>query len=111
WDREQSFPSQYPDVDDWINYVEQGTNRSGDPDGRIGKCNTNTSMNDQLTPAARDFLFNFNIHSDALETGSFVTDKCQSRYGIQDMVGNVWEKVSDELACADTLGNSCVGQV
>lgn len=111
WDREMDFPSAYSDVDDWIHYVESGNSRSGDPDGDEKKCNT-SNRNGNLSTTDRDFLWGFELHGNTYETGSKIaTNRCQSRYGVQDMIGNVWERVSDELNCSDDLGDSCSGVV
>lgn len=62
-----------------------------------GACNTRYSsrdMNDQ------------SLYSQIVITGSNVTENCLSRYGIQDMIGNAWEWVSDQVTCS---GGSCTG--
>jgi Fibronectin type III domain len=42
----------------------------------------------------------------SLRTGSLATSSCVSRYGAQDLVGNVWEWASDQLSCD---GARCTG--
>jgi hypothetical protein len=42
----------------------------------------------------------------AVRTGSSATSACVSRYGAQDLVGNVWEWSSDQISCG---GATCVG--
>jgi hypothetical protein len=42
----------------------------------------------------------------SVRTGSSATSACVSRYGAQDMAGNVWEWVSDQINCN---GASCPG--
>ena len=107
WSRE-SVPSPYSSADEWIDNVEKSSFVIGDPYGRIGKCNTN-NFKSSLTAANREFLSSFSIHRGAFETGSKIaTIDCQSRYGIQDLVGNLQEVVSDEINCPDGL--SCYGQ-
>lgn len=59
-------------------------------------------------PAAKETLpgcLNGNCVSTAasirsLRTGSSSTGQCTSRYGAQDLVGNVWEWTSDRVACS-----------
>lgn len=43
----------------------------------------------------------------SVRTGSNATKACVSRYGAQDMVGNVWQWTSDQINCT---GTSCTGQ-
>lgn len=106
WSRE-SFPSPYTSIDEWIDYVEKSSFLSGDSLGRTGKCNTNGNKSN-LTATDRDFMSNFETHDKSFETGSKIaTVDCQSRYGIQDMVGNLQEMTSDEIDCPDGL--SCYG--
>lgn len=42
----------------------------------------------------------------SVRTGSNATQNCVSRYGAQDLVGNVWEWTSDQINCT---GTSCTG--
>lgn len=42
----------------------------------------------------------------SLRTGSNATSVCVSAFGVQDMVGNVWELASDQAACN---GATCAG--
>jgi len=42
-------------------------------------------------------------------TGGTMSTLCKSRYGAQDLVGNVWEWLSDQLATCDSGTNECVG--
>ncbi len=114
WYDQMTYPSQYSSNADWIQHVEASAFRA--PDTRAGKCNSNNSRHNNLTPAAREFLgFNgemYNIHGMAFETGSkLATIDCQSRYGIQDMVGNLLEWGPDELSCTTSLPYICTGRV
>jgi hypothetical protein len=103
-----SYPDIYANADEWITYIEKSDFKAGDDSGRIGKCNT-YQYKSSLSSAARDFLGDYDINDYSFETGSKIaTIDCQSRYGIQDMVGNIQEKVSDELDCPD--GQICTGQ-
>jgi len=45
-----------------------------------------------------------------LRTGSNYTTNCVSRYGAQDMVGNYWEWVSDQLGTCNAVAHTCTGQ-
>lgn len=86
-----------------INTLENG--------GASGRCNTANNRNGGMTTAAREFYLGFDTHGMAMETGSKIgTKDCQSRYGIQDMVGNLWEWGSDQLSCPTVDGYTCVGQ-
>ncbi len=106
WKLDVDFPDVYTDVHDWIDRLEKASFMTGDPDGLIGKCNS-FNRHSNLSAGARDFLGGYNIHIQAFETGSKIaTANCQSRYGIQDMIGNVWEWGSDEFSCS---GSNCAG--
>lgn len=106
WKLDVDFPDVYTDVHDWIDRLEKASFMAGDPDGPVGKCNS-SSRHSNLSAGARDFLGGYNIHILAFETGSkLATSNCKSRYGIQDMVGNVGEWGSDEFFCS---GSNCTG--
>jgi hypothetical protein len=82
--------------------------------GGVGRCNTNNDRNtlglNGTVSGTRQFLLGYDTHGGALETGSKVsTANCQSRYGIQDLVGNLYEWASDQITCDDNLGYSCHG--
>lgn len=111
WDRNMSFPSVYGTLDNYINSLEAGATLAGDPKGLVGKCNTNNTRHGSLTAVSRGFLGGFTPHKQSFETGSKIaTIDCQSRYGIQDMVGNIYEWASDQLSCPTTEGDTCIGQ-
>lgn len=115
WSLDQTYPSQYTGIHDWISYLEAGNFRSGDAGlssgfNRSGKCNTNNNRHGSMGRIARGFQGGFETHQNSFETGSILaTSQCQSRYGIQDLVGNVWEWGSDEVQCSNTFGDTCVG--
>ena len=110
YDKPGSYPSVYTDSAEWIDHIEKSAFKTGDASGRVGKCNTD-SFKGSLSNAARDYLGNFNINDNNFETGSKIaTIDCQSRYGIQDMIGNVQEKISDELTCSGTDNKLCYGR-
>ena len=48
-----------------------------------------------------------NIYS--VRTGSTATTNCISRYGIRDLVGNVWEYSSDQLSNCSSSNHTCQG--
>lgn len=86
-----------------INTLENG--------GAVGRCNTANDRNGAMTIGERELSLGFDTHGASFETGSKIaTIDCQSRYGIQDMVGNLWEWTSDQLSCPSNIGDSCVGQ-
>ena len=64
------------------------TNRDTLPGCRFGDCASTVSS----------------IRS--VRTGSNATSSCVSRYGAQDMPGNIWEWTSDQISCNNT---TCVG--
>lgn len=103
-------PAIYTSADDWLHYLEAGFAKSGE--SNVGKCNSSRKSG-APTPAARNFLFGFDSTTSfysPYETGSKVgTSLCQSRYGIQDMVGNVWEWTADRFSCPTLVGNTCEG--
>ena len=79
-----------------------------------GYCNTNyadgvtfdnlTTPSDPETIAAK-----LAQSSRALRTGSDSTENCISRYGVQDLVGNVWEWSSDQLGTCSAVTHTCTG--
>jgi hypothetical protein len=71
--------------------------------GALGRCNSSNAHGGISTDRGW-------VGTNAFYTGSKeATASCQSRYGIQDMVGNVWELVSDQLNHCSVQGNTCVG--
>lgn len=119
WDQNMEFPSEYLTVDNWITHLETASFHPDDPNQRKGKCNYGTIdydifayiyPKDFLSAAERDFLGDY-YFPELFETGSKIaTSQCQSRYGIQDMIGNSAEYVSDEIACG-LDPDSCQGVV
>jgi hypothetical protein len=78
-----------------INTLEAG--------GALGRCNSSYAHGGISTDRGW-------VGTNAFYTGSKeATAACQSRYGIQDMAGNVWELVSDQLNHCSLQGNTCVG--
>lgn len=45
----------------------------------------------------------------SVRTGGTSTVNCISRYGVRDLVGNVWEWSSDQLATCNATTHACVG--
>ncbi len=71
--------------------------------GALGRCNSSNAHG--LISTDRAYVGTY-----AFYTGSqTATADCQSRYGIQDMAGNVWEWVSDQLDSCSGGGSTCVG--
>jgi len=81
---------------------------------QTGYCNSNGGdgliFDNMATPADLDTLPSTLAGGHfAVRTGSVATRVCVSRYGIQDLVGNVWEWTSDHLATCDPTTNTCLG--
>lgn len=112
WNRNMSFNQDvYSDIDQWILYLEADSSLAGDLSGKLGKCFASGGKKNSLSLSDRQFLLGFEPAS-TFETGSKIsTNLCQSRYGIQDMVGNVQEWVSDHVTCSSSQGDTCVGVV
>ncbi|MFN8370077.1 MAG: hypothetical protein U0T83_05570 [Bacteriovoracaceae bacterium] len=88
-----------------MNSLEIGTSLAS-----TGYCNTTNSQsesgivfNNLSSPAATDQTLPATDVSSVrtLVTGSTYTQNCKTRYGIQDMVGNVSEWLSDQITCSD----------
>ncbi len=91
-----------------------------------GYCNTNSgaglTYDNNAVPADLDTLpgcanGNCTVSPSTIRsvrTGSNATQNCVSRYGAQDLVGNLWEWGSDQLAScfnsSNDPGNYCLGQ-
>ena len=90
-------------LDNYIKALESGSNTSGYCSADNGHSGLAAN---HLASGGLDFDLPFFV----FQTGSNVaTIKCQSRYGLQDMAGNVWEWTSDQLGSCTALGNGCVG--
>ncbi len=89
--------SGFADYDEFLYYLEVGGADF------FGNCNSANAHDGVLTERTY-------VGTGAFYTGSkTATSRCQSRYGIQDMVGNVWEWVSDQLTGCSSNGKTCVG--
>ena len=80
------------------------------------QCNSSTggslTFTDAEVPpsALADTLPGTNSSSiTSLRTGSTATASCVSRYGIQDLVGNVSEWLSDQMSCPTSAFDDCLG--
>lgn len=67
-----------------------------------GKCNTNSgsglSFDNNAVPGDLETLpWLLSTNNEALRTGSNATQNCTSRFGAQDLVGNIWEWNSDQI--------------
>lgn len=93
--------SGYSNYDAFLSRLEQG----GSGSTYLGMCNSSTAHGGLTTDRT-------NVYTNAFYVGSkTATAQCQSRYGIQDMVGNVWELLSDQLGNCDPAGLKCEGIV
>jgi hypothetical protein len=85
--------------------VEAGTVESGIVDR---DCNSNTKGGSLTTLNLNDNRYPFNNSSGGMVTGSggnYSSAACASRYGIQDMPGNFWEKTSEPAMGSYQFGN------
>lgn len=82
-------------TDDEINSLEEG--------GVLNTCNSSDAHGGLVTDRGYSATPAFYVGSQT------ATNKCQSRYGVQDMVGNVSEWTSDQLANCTTGAPTCVG--
>ena len=101
--------------DSTISTYETGPTVSTD-----GYCNTNAGaaytkgagagndFNDEVKPAKIDTLpTTFTKGIWTVRSGSTYSVNCVSRYGAQDLVGNVWEWASDQLASCNVGAHTC----
>ena len=77
-----------------------------------GYCNSNSGSGltyDNLEPPANLETIPGTLASNifSVRTGSTSTQNCVSRYGIQDMVGNVWQWSSDQLNTCSSTTHTC----
>jgi hypothetical protein len=112
-------------IDASINTIENGVNLDstghcnsnyGSPQGTSGVAITGAmAYSNAAYPAELDTLPSClnDVCSGAgssvfrgVRTGSIVTKNCVSKYGAQDLVGNVWEFHSDQINCT---GAACTG--
>ena len=89
--------SGFANYDAFLTQLEQGGS------GYWGMCNSSNAHGGVLTERTYTSTNAFYVGSKT------ATAQCQSRYGIQDMIGNVWEWVSDQLANCSALGLTCEG--
>lgn len=102
-----AWPASYSDT--VINSIESGSSNTAD-----GYCASTASngltYDNNVTPAQLETLPNtLSSAQRTVRTGSTTTQHCVSRYGIQDLIGNMWEFTSDQLGSCNTVTNSCVG--
>jgi Fibronectin type III domain len=92
------------------NYASPQGNTTTD----ISGSNPTIAYDNLAVPAAKDTLPGCRFGDCAstgaairsVRTGSSATSACVSRYGAQDMVGNVWQWTSDQISCN---GATCSG--
>lgn len=92
------------------NYASPQGNTTTD----ISGTNPSIAFDNLALPAAKDTLPGCRFGDCAataasirsVRTGSNATSACVSKYGAQDLVGNVWEWNSDQISCT---GASCTG--
>lgn len=93
------------------NYASPQGNTTTD----ISGSNPTIAYDNNVIPSAKDTLPACRFGDCAstastvrsVRTGSSATSSCVSRYGAQDVVGNVWEWSSDQINCN---GTTCSGQ-
>jgi|GEM_PF-1091683 len=81
--------------------------------GGMGRCNSSNRLGLGTTgttlPGTTSTLY---AHGNTVLVGTKdASSGCQSRYGVQDMVGNVWEWASDQLSGCTSNGLGCVGAI
>ena len=92
-----------------ISSIQNGTSLN-----TTGYCNTNSgsglTYDNLTTPADLETISGTNASGiRSVRTGSNSTQNCVSRYGAQDMVGNVWQWSSDQLGVCDSSAHTCLG--
>ena len=92
-----------------ISSIQNGTSLN-----TTGYCNTNRgsglTYDNLTTPANLETISGTNASGiRSVRTGSNSTQNCVSRYGAQDMVGNVWQWSSDQLGVCDSSAHTCLG--
>lgn len=93
-------------VDAFINALQTGLSLT--PEGNNSKCNSSAAdglenfyTNSATTVSSNHFTLPGTRDSEirTVITGSEITHLCQSRFGVQDAVGNVAEWTSDQIRC------------
>ena len=102
-----AWPASFSDAT--ITAYQNGTNLN-----TTGYCNSNSGSGltyDALNPPADLETISGTLASGikSVRTGSTSTKNCVSRYGIQDLVGNVWTWNSDQLNTCSSATHSCQG--
>lgn len=81
--------------------------------GTNGRCNTagatGLTYDNLTTPADLETLPGTLAGVRSVRTGSTYSTGCKSAYGVQDLIGNVWEWSSDQLGACSAVTHSCVG--
>jgi hypothetical protein len=91
------------------------TMEAGNSLNTTGFCNANFGsglvFDNLVKPAQMDTLPNTTASNHrAVRGGSIATQNCVSRYGAQDMLGNIYEWSSDQLATCSSVTHTCTGQ-
>ena len=97
----------------WLESLSKMDVASLEGGSSLGSCNSNggsgLTFDNAITPNDLETLPSSATSSFlSVRTGSVFTQKCVSTYGIQDLVGNVWHQVSDQIGGCDSSTNVCV---
>lgn len=90
--------------------IENGSDHSSG--AATYRCNSDTHAgisNAAFNGASYELSRNATGGPDSFTIGSNGTKNCISRFGAQDLIGNVWEWTSDQLNTCNSTTHTCVG--